>query len=86
MVHGSHGVGYQIVTHSGQYLLTVESSTEFEASFRRMYTGPFVLRYFTINVPLQDNITDESYLAVYEPVIRTAFERFKPQVGCSGRS
>ncbi|KAG2498710.1 hypothetical protein HYH03_003450 [Edaphochlamys debaryana] len=36
-------------------------------------------KYFTVNVPLQDDITDESYINVYRQVIKTAFEKFKPQ-------
>ncbi|GLI70566.1 hypothetical protein VaNZ11_015489 [Volvox africanus] len=36
-------------------------------------------KYFTVNVPLQDDITDDSYFHVYKAVVKTAFERFKPQ-------
>ncbi|KXZ56578.1 hypothetical protein GPECTOR_1g52 [Gonium pectorale] len=36
-------------------------------------------KYFTVNVPLQDDITDESYFHVYKAVVQTAFDRFKPQ-------
>ncbi|EFJ47455.1 hypothetical protein VOLCADRAFT_61462 [Volvox carteri f. nagariensis] len=36
-------------------------------------------KYYTVNVPLQDDITDDSYFHVYKAVVKTAFERFKPQ-------
>ncbi|GFR45185.1 hypothetical protein Agub_g6573 [Astrephomene gubernaculifera] len=36
-------------------------------------------KYYTVNVPLQDDIADESYFNVYKAVVKTAFERFKPQ-------
>lgn len=34
---------------------------------------------YSVNVPLNDGITDEAYLSVFEPVIAAIMENFNPQ-------
>lgn len=35
-------------------------------------------KYYSVNVPLKDGITDKSYKSIFEPVMEQVFESFKP--------
>lgn len=37
-------------------------------------------KYHSVNVPLKDGIDDETYLAIYKPVIKGVIEYYKPTV------
>lgn len=37
-------------------------------------------RYYSVNIPLKDGVTDESFQSIYKPVMRKVMEMFQPNV------
>lgn len=77
-----HGDGVQEAFYSNNRVLTVSfhkySSDFFPGTGHVSETGLDAGKYFSLNVPLQDGIDDESYISLFKAVMEPTITTFQP--------
>ena len=77
-----HGDGVEEAFYDSDRVLTVSfhkfGNDFFPGTGHVFDVGTGFGRYYAVNVPLRDGITDESYKSIFKPVISRCIEWFKP--------
>jgi histone deacetylase HOS2 len=77
-----HGDGVQEAFYSSNRVLTVSfhkySAEFFPGTGNLAENGSELGKYFSLNIPLQDGIDDESYISLFKAVIEPTITTFRP--------
>jgi histone deacetylase 1/2 len=77
-----HGDGVEEAFYDSDRVLTVSfhkfGSDFFPGTGHVFDVGTDLGKYYAVNVPLRDGMTDEAYSSIFQPIIRQLFDWFRP--------